>query len=160
MGFFPDFFPYPFADSWVSTLLIRMAVQSQPDDPIVLFPQNVFLAVNKLIPSSLWCFLFKLFRQSSSINFHFEVQLAFAVVGTQSSATRWGKLHLLFTSVLSPAFIWYSLVLLVKETASNCPFSTSSISSCPSRLLLLLPPLSLNPCSQCSYWYLVYLDPE
>ncbi|KAF4793578.1 zinc finger protein [Turdus rufiventris] len=35
-------------DNWVSTLHIRMAVLSQPDGPIVLFSQNVFLAVSKL----------------------------------------------------------------------------------------------------------------
>lgn len=100
-GFFLISSPIP-----SQTIHTRLAIQSQPDGPIVLFPQNVLLAVNKLIPSTLWCFLFKLFRQSSSINFHFEMQLAFAVVGTQSSGACWGKHHLLFTSVLSPAFIW------------------------------------------------------
>lgn len=41
--------------------------------------------------STLCTFLFKLFWQSSSMSFHFEVQLAFPVVGMQSSTTHWGK---------------------------------------------------------------------
>lgn len=123
-----------------------------------IFPE-CFPSCQQTYVSIFWCFLFKLFRQSSSLNFHFEVQLAFPVVETQSSTTHWGKASLLVTSLLSPAFIWYSLVFLMKEAVSNCPFLTFSIPSFPSRLFCCsLPSLSL--CLQSSYWNLVYLGPE
>lgn len=162
--FSPDFFPYPLADHWVSSLHIRMAVLSQPDGPIAPFPQNILLAVSKLI----WALLGAFYLNStdnlpwiSILKFLVEASMhsAFPVAGTQSSITRWGKYSLLFTSALLPAFVWYPAVLLVEEMVSDCRFSTFSTHSCLSRLLLLPPLLSPNPYLQSSCWYLLYLDP-
>ena len=61
-AFSPDFFLYPLAAHWVSSLHIRMAVLSQPDGPIGPFPQGILLAVSKLIWILLGALLFKFFR--------------------------------------------------------------------------------------------------
>lgn len=103
--------------------------------------------------STLWCFSFKLFRQSSSMNFHFEVQLALPVVGTQSSTTHWGK--------ASP-FIHFPFVTCFHLILSGSSDEGDSEQLPISHLLhpragffcCSLP--SPSPCLRSSYWYLLY----
>lgn len=122
-----------------------------------VFPER-FPSCQQTYLSILRCFLFKLFRQSSSLNFHFEVQLAFPEVGIQSSTTHWGKAspfvhfcHLLWFDTLW--FFWWRRQWAIGPFPPfPSPHAWAGFFCCS------LP--SPSPCLQSSYWNLVYLGLE